>query len=138
MAVPTKQLHAGAATLDIDPPLGLAMMGVVRRVEPARARAGMLQVTALALDDGGTRVVLCGVDTLAIQSPEIDEIRDRVAQATGAARAGVLINFGHTHHAPAGGRTLIGSFGEPDGEPDEATSGYIDFVHERIVEACAL
>jgi neutral ceramidase len=136
--MPDRELRAGAAALNVDPPLGLPMMGVVRRVEPARARAGALEVTALALDDGEQRVVLCGVDTLAIQSPEIDEIRRAVVAATGASLAGVLINFGHTHHAPAGGRTHFGAFGEPDAVPEAAVFAYVDSLRERIVEVCRL
>jgi hypothetical protein len=114
------------------------MKGVVRRVEPARSRVGTLETTAMVLDNGEHRVVLCGVDTLAIQSPEIDAIRARVAQSTGAAPAAVLINFSHTHHAPPGGRTIHGSFGEPDPEPDAATLRYIEVLHEAIVDVCRL
>jgi len=38
--------RAGAAATDVDPPLGLPMVGVVRRDEPARGRLGSLEVTA--------------------------------------------------------------------------------------------
>jgi neutral ceramidase len=136
--VSKRLLRAGAAALNVDPPLGLPMVGVVRRVEPASERLGALEVSAMALEHGDSRVVLCGVDTLAIQSPEIDAIRERVVRATGALRAGVLINFGHTHHAPPGGRTIYGSFGERDPEPDGATLDYIAALHDRIVEVCTL
>lgn len=133
-----RSLRAGAAALNIDPPLGLPMVGVVRRAAPATSRVGALEVTALVLECGDTRVVLCGVDTLAIQAPEIDDIRGRIVAATGAAPAGVLVNFSHTHHAPPGGRTIYGSFGEREAEPDIATRDYIDHLHRRIVEVCAL
>src|SRR5436853_418216 len=79
--------RAGAAATNVDPPLGLPMVGVVRRDEPARERLGPLEVTAAAFERGAVRVVLCGVDTLAIQAPEADAIRDLVAAETGAARA---------------------------------------------------
>ena len=77
-------LRAGSAALIIDPPLGLPMSGVVRRDWTARGRIGHLETSAIVLDCDGTRLVLCGVDTLAIQSPEIDVLRARVAEATGA------------------------------------------------------
>ena len=131
-------LRAGAASVNVDPPLGLPMVGVVRRSAPASSRIGSLEATALVLERGDTRVVLCGVDTLAIQAPEIDDIRARIVGATGAAPAGVLINFGHTHHAPPGGRTIYGSFGEREPELDIASLDYIDYLHARIVEVCAL
>jgi neutral ceramidase len=128
---------AGAAATDVDPPLGLPLVGVVRRHEPARERLGRLEVTAAAFERDSARAVLCGVDTLAIQSPEVDAIRDRVAAATGAPRAGVLLNWNHTHHAPPGGRSVYGSFGERDPEPGPDVLAYVERLHEAIVETCA-
>ena len=122
----------------VDPPLGLPMMGVVLRPQNAETRLGELEVSAAAFESGSTRVVICGVDTLGIQSPEVDELRQRVAAATGADPAGVLLNWNHTHHAPPGGRTVYGSFGESNPEPDEMTLAYVEYLHARIVEVCAL
>jgi neutral ceramidase len=130
--------RAGAAGLNVDPPLGLPMMGVVRRDRGAESRLGPLEVTAAAFDDGTTRVVICGVDTLGIQSPEVDVLRDRVEAATGATRAGILLNWNHTHHAPPGGLSVHGSFGERVMEPDAATTAYVEHLHGRIVEVCRL
>ncbi len=81
-------------------------------------------------------MVVCGVDTLAIQSPEVDAIRERVVAATGAPRAGVLLNWNHTHHAPPGGRSVYGWFGERDQEPDDETVAYVERLHDAIVETC--
>jgi neutral ceramidase len=122
----------------VDPPLGLPMMGVVLRPQHAETRLGVLEVSAAAFESGSTRVVVCGVDTLGIQSPEVDELRQRVAAATGADPAGVLLNWNHTHHAPPGGRTVYGSFGESNPEPDDMTLAYVEYLHARIVEVCTL
>jgi hypothetical protein len=127
---------AGAASTNVDPPLGLPMMGVVRRPEGAQTRLGPLEVTAAAFEGGGARVVICGVDTLAIQAPEVDVIRDSVAAQTGAQREGILLNWNHTHHAPPGGKSVYGSFGERDPTPDAATVAYVDGLHEAIVATC--
>jgi hypothetical protein len=132
----TEAFRAGAAATNVDPPLGLPLVGVVRRSQPAHARLGPLEVTAAAFARGEMRVVLCGVDTLAIQSPEVDAIRDRVAAAIGAQRAGVLLNWNHTHHAPPGGASVYGSFGERDQEPNEATLAYVERLHDAIVATC--
>jgi neutral ceramidase len=129
---------SGAASLNVDPPLGLPMSGVVMRDQVARERSGALEVSAVAFASGETRVVVCGVDTLAIQSPEVDELRGRVADATGADPAGVLLNWNHTHHAPPGSAGVYGSFGEAVMEPDELTLAYIEYLHARIVEVCRL
>ncbi len=130
--------QSGAAGLTIDPPLGLPMMGVVRRDRPAETRLGPLETTAAAFATGDRLVILCGVDTLAIQSPEVDELRRRIAAATGADPAGILLNWNHTHHAPPGGLSVHGSFGERDPEPDSATAAYVEYLHGRIVEVCKL
>ena len=96
--------RAGAASRNVDPPFGLPMCGVVRRDWTGASRIGSLEVTALAFESGDSRVVLCGVDTIAVQSPEIDDLRARIAAATGAPLAGILVNASHTHHAPPGSR----------------------------------
>jgi hypothetical protein len=114
------------------------MLGVVRRDRPADMRLGPLEVTAAAFAFGPTRVVVCGVDTLAIQSPEVDELRARVAEAAGADPAGVLLNWNHTHHAPPASLGSWGAFGERETEPDAATREYVGFLHDRVVEACRL
>src|SRR5262245_30551921 len=114
------------------------MLGVVRRDRPAEDRIGPLEVTAAAFDDGSTRVVLCGVDTLAIQAPEVDVLLDRVAAATGADRAGILLNWNHTHHAPPGSLGAFGAFGERVMEPDASTAAYVEHLHGRVVEVCRL
>lgn len=114
------------------------MVGVVRRTETARSRLGELEVSAVAFELGGMRVVLCGVDTLAIQAPEVDDLRERISAATSAPKAGIVLNWNHTHHAPPGGRTIYGSFGEANQEPDPDVLAYIELLHERIVEVCRL
>ena len=50
----------------------------------------------------------------------------------------VLINFSYTHHAPPGGRTVCGSFGERDPEPDAATLAYIESLHQSVVDVCTV
>src|SRR5262245_23164688 len=114
------------------------MVGVVRRDQGAKERLGALEVTAAAFERGETRVVVCGVDTLAIQSPEVDDVRERIARVTGATLSGILLNWNHTHHAPPGGRSIYGSFGERDPEPDAATLTYVERLHNGIVDACRL
>jgi neutral ceramidase len=128
--------RAGAASTNVDPPLGLEMIGVVRRVHAAKERLGALEVTAAAFESGSTRVVLCGVDTALIQAPEVDELRRRIELETGAARAGILLNWNHTHHAPPGGRSLLGWGGTAGEELTGETLEYIDTLHGAIVATC--
>ena len=128
--------RAGAASTSIDPPLGLPMVGVVRRDQRAGVRLGSLEATAAAFERDGTRVILCGVDTAMILSPEVDRLRERVAEATGADMAGVVLNWNHTHHAPPGGRA-VHNLKTDDPDADDAVFAYVDLLHDRIVEVCS-
>ena len=79
------EFRAGAASLPLEPPLGLPMVGFIRQPWNARGYGLPLEVGALVLERGDTRVVLCGVDVVGIIHPQIEPLLDRVAAATGAA-----------------------------------------------------
>ena len=64
--------RAGAASLPLGPPLGLPMVGFVRQPSNARGYGLPLEVGALALECGDTRVLLCGVDVVGIIHPQIE------------------------------------------------------------------
>ena len=112
------------------------MLGFVRSQEGATGAGLPLEVTALVLERGETRVVLCGVDTLGIPGDEADELRRRVAGATGADRAGVLLNWNHTHRAPPASPALLAGSGLLAVEADPRVDAYAGFLAERVV-ACA-
>jgi hypothetical protein len=114
------------------------MVGFVRRFEVARGSAEDLEATALVLESGGERAVIAGVDTLAIQAPEIDILRDRIAAATGAPRAAVLVNFNHTHCAPPACAGLMRMGGDMEAEPAPAAVAYAAAVADAVVQACRL
>jgi len=125
---------AGAAAISLEPPLGLPMVGFVRRHAPARWSVGDLEATALALEAEGQRALIVGVDTLGIQAPEIDALRDRIAAATGAPHAAVLVNFNHTHCAPPASPALARLGGDIGAEAAPATADYARTVADRVVE----
>jgi neutral ceramidase len=134
----TRSFRAGAASLAIVPPLGLPMIGFFRQPSGGTGYGWPLELTALVLDDGVTRTVLCGVDAAVITAPEIDVLRTRIAEATGASLAGVLVNTQHTHLSPiacAGNRHLVGDLDE-DTERQAAT--YIAGLADKIVSVCRL
>lgn len=136
----TSDFAAGAAAISLEPPLGLPMVGFVRRHEPARWSVGDLEATAIVMDAGGRRAVIIGVDTLAIQAPEIDLLRERIADATGAAQAAVLVNFNHTHCAPPASPLLahMGGHMEVESHGARATADYARTVADRVVEVARL
>ena len=130
--------RAGAAASSLAPPLGLPMPGYVRSQDGATGYGLPLEATALVLERDATRVVLCGVDTLGIQSPAVDRIRQRVAEATGAVPAGVLLNWNHTHRAPPATRDFLRRSGSLATDGDARLDDYAAFLEWQIVSAAAL
>ena len=71
--------RAGAASLPLEPPLNLPMVGFVRQRHGALGYGIPLEVGAIALERGDTRVILCGVDIVGIDAPEIGPLIERVS-----------------------------------------------------------
>jgi neutral ceramidase len=127
-------MRAGAARADISPPLNLPMFGFVRRQTEATGYGLPLEATALVLEEG-VRVVLVGVDTLGIPSPEVDELRQAVAEATGAEFQNVLLNWNHTHDAPPSCRSLVDGSGILAIDGDERFDTYWRQIVDRVTAA---
>jgi hypothetical protein len=130
-------MRAGAASIGIEPPLGLPMLGFVRRQEGAATYGLPLEANVLVLEGDEGRVALCNVDTLGIDAPEADELRVAVAEAAGASPAGVLLNWNHTHNAPPACRSLLARSGLLALEPDERIDAHWRLLRDRVVEAAA-
>ncbi len=130
--------RAGAASLPLEPPLGLPMVGFIRQRHGALGYGLPLEVGAIVLESGDTRVVLCGVDIVGIDHPEIELLLDRVAAATGAAQEGILLNWSHTHLAPTGGRLHGAIFGELDEDTQVSVEAFSRVIQDKIVSACSL
>ncbi|MDX6579152.1 MAG: Neutral/alkaline non-lysosomal ceramidase, N-terminal, partial [Gaiellales bacterium] len=64
-------MRAGAASLPLDPPLGLPMLGFVRQIHVATGTGWPLETGAVVLEQGDTRVVLCGVDIVGLQEARL-------------------------------------------------------------------
>ena len=131
------EFRAGVARLSLEPPLGLPMVGFIRQRLPATGYgAWPLEMSALAFEADGTRVVLCGVDIVGIGEPEVTRLVDRVAEAIGADQAGVMLNWNHTHLAPWAGPWGGEVMGEPNAERDARVRAYADVVQQKIVSVC--
>src|SRR5580700_9012069 len=94
-------LYAGAARVKLDPPAGLAMLGYGNRVGLNSGVHDDLAAQALVLSDGANKVVIAGVDVLALGIRIADDIRQRVAASTGIPADSILVCATHTHSAPA-------------------------------------
>ena len=138
-AVTGGELLVGAARLSLEPPLDLPLVGFVRQTHDATGygRWG-LETSAIALEKDGLRVVLCGVDIVGIGEPEITVLLDRIAEATGADPAGILVNWNHTHLSVVGGAWGGECAGPPEPERDARIRRFADVVQDKVVSVCAL
>jgi hypothetical protein len=92
------KLRAGAATSNITPPLGSAIVGGFVPF-PATHIHDELHARCLVLDDGTTRLVLVVCDLLGLDRLVSDEARALLQQDLGIPPAHVLISATHTHSA---------------------------------------
>jgi neutral ceramidase len=130
--------RAGAASLPLGPPLGLPMVGFIRQPSNARGYGLPLEVGALAFERGDTRVILCGVDIVGIIEPQMEALIGRIAVATGADPAGILLNWSHTHLAPPGGVAKGAVYGDVDADVSESIASFSRVIHDKIVSVCEL
>lgn len=131
MTAPAR-LRAGAASVSIAPPVGVDLMGYLRRSEPALGYGEPMEATALVLDDGSTRIVLVGADLVGATGTWAQGIRDRIGAAVDAPAHHVLLNSQHTHAAPpTPGWAKIGG----DAEWNDEETRYGDAVGDLVVSA---
>ena len=107
-------MRAGAARVDITPPLPVDVLGYVRRDVAPRRVADPLMATGVVIQGGGTTSVIIGADLANLAPGFADDVRDRVAAAVEVPPANVLLNSSHSHAAPwPGAQHKLG--GEVDG-----------------------
>jgi len=110
------QLFAGAARINLEPPLGLAMAGYGNRVGRATGVHDDLASQAIVLSDGTSKVALAGVDVLAIGQRIADDIRERVSAKSDISADAVMVCATHTHSGPT---FNIFATPRPDAKPAE-------------------
>ncbi len=93
-------LRAGAARVDITPPLGVTLDGTIMRIGPAEKIHDPLHARCLVLDDGGTTLAITTCDATMISRDVVDRVKRLVNQRTGLAMDRILIAGTHTHMAP--------------------------------------
>ncbi len=100
-------LTAGAARVEITPPLPVDLLGYVRRARAARGVRDPLMATACVLRgaDGAT-VAVVGADVVGLTTEMSDRIRGRVAAAISCRPEEVLLNSSHSHASPWPGATI--------------------------------
>lgn len=107
-------LLAGAATVDITPPVGVQMDGYGARSQPSQGVHDELVARVLVFEQGDETAVIVSCDLLGIHPWIASEVRERAAEAHGIHPAGVLVAATHDHAAPVGLRAgMFAQLNEP-------------------------
>jgi hypothetical protein len=101
-------LTAGVARVDITPPLGFRMQGIVRRTAGAVGVETPLSATVLVLADAKTKIAIFDCDLLGFDLPLVAEIRATVAEALETEAHCIALGCTHTHNGPCTIRHVLG------------------------------
>jgi len=93
------KLRAGAARVDMTPPVGIPLAGYWAP-RPAEAIDTPLMAHAVVLDDGRTKLAVVALDLIALPAKDADQAKRRILDQTGLAPENVLICCSHTHEGP--------------------------------------
>ncbi len=129
-------LTAGAARVDITPPVGFRMQGLLRRTEPSQGVHMPLTATAFVLADDHQKIALIDCDLIGLDLPLANEIRQAVADKLGTESSHVTVACTHTHNGPATIRTSLGGPHDIVPRPGEVESldAYIAELVDKLVE----
>lgn len=130
---------AGAATSNITPPLGGAIVGGWTPI-PATHVHDELYARCLALDDGTTKLLFVVVDNVSVSRDVFDTAKEMIHAATGIAREHMLMSSTHTHSATSarGSNPFAAASTAPAGGKPGAAAAKLDdyqtFLTRRIAD----
>jgi hypothetical protein len=140
--MPNHPLRAGAAAVDITPPLGTHLAGAVGTYRPAQSVLEPTFARALVVESGDRRLCLVALDVCIVTAEYSSQIRDAAAGLVGCGRGAVLVCATQTHSAPTLGHIMV----DPDfpALPPEfeflrgGEAAYYDWALPRAIEAVRL
>jgi len=100
-------LQAGAAQVDVTPPLGTQIGGDIGRPRPAEVVIEPLYAKALVLKAGGRKVCIVSLDLCAVTTEWTEKIRRAAAERFGFDRDAIMIHPVQNHAAPTIGNHMI-------------------------------
>ena len=129
--------RAGAAVGDITPELGSIIIGGFNPT-PAKHVHDPLQVRALVLDDGTSRLAVVVCDNIGLPREVCDEARRLTQERSGLDGARVLIAATHTHSAVTAGTET--SIGPNNGRGPADIAAYQKLIATRVADTvqCAI
>lgn len=99
ISVRAADLTAGAAAVDITPPVGCPMAGYYSP-RGAEGTHDPLHAKALVFEKDGVRVALVALDLISTTRPIVEQSRALIEQQTGIPGANVMISATHSHTGP--------------------------------------
>ena len=134
---PTKILTGGVAKVDITPPVGFRLQGIIRRIEPSVSVHMPLYATGIVLSDEQTKIAILDCDLIGLDIPLANEIRQKIADRLGVNILNVTVACTHTHNSPATNRVALGGPHDILPRPGEveALDSYIRKLVENLVDA---
>jgi len=103
-------MKAGFAERDITPEAGMERPGGYGKAFHDGNVHDPCKIRASVFDDGQNRVVLVGIDTLAVPRVMVQGARDRIGKACGISPEAVLVGASHSHSAGPLSMVLPGQF----------------------------
>ena len=95
---PDAALSAGAAKVEITPPVGTPLAGYAkRRGKPSTGIRDPLYVRTLALSDGEDTLLLISADLLVFPQPLAERILRKISEEDSIPRQGIVLATTHTH-----------------------------------------
>jgi len=100
-------LKAGAAEVDITPPMGTQIAGDIGRYRPAEIRVEPLYAKALVVQSGDRKLCFLSLDLCAVTDRLAERIRGLAAEQFGFDHDAVMVHPVQNHAAPALGHHAI-------------------------------
>lgn len=91
---------AGAARVNITPPIGIPMSGYAGRTHGADGIRDELWARALYLSDERSAIMLLSADVIGLQRESVERIQEGISQQTGIPGSHVMFSATHTHSGP--------------------------------------
>ena len=134
-------MKAGYAEGDISPEIGMEQPGNYGKSyhttfhDPCKVRVSVLE-------DGATKLILIGVDALALYSPLIENVRNQINAACGVPQENILIGASHSHSSGPTAMVQPGEFDHADEfvqflayeKSSCADPKYLDFVEKQMIK----
>ena len=96
-----EQYKAGFSQADITPDFPVELIGCYREDSRACGVHEPLYVQVLLFEQGERRHCLIAIDSLGLTTARSDRLREKAAQMLGIGPENIMLNFSHTHSAPA-------------------------------------